>query len=389
MQSHRSWLIFGSVPVAEPITIMHLRACNFVGGPEKQILEHFGRLDATRFTPVLGTFVQEDEDPLGEAASAQGFRSIRLQSHSPLNPFSIYQLFSILKQHKIDILCTHGYKPNILGCFAAALARIPTIAISRGWTWESPKIRFYESLDRLFLKVADHVIAVSAGQQAKILAAGIQPKKVSVIHNAINLEDVVKPTNNLLRQELGLPENALIIASAGRLSPEKNYATMLDVAQQICAQHGNTYFMVFGEGFLRPELEQKIETTGLQGRFLLPGFRKDLQSLLPDIDIFMLPSFTEGLPNVALEAFANKKPIVASAVGGTPEVVQHGVSGFLTTPEDVAGMVAGLQQLIADPGLRGKMGAAGYQYVAENFGFAAQTAIYEKLYEAVSKVRRH
>lgn len=374
--------------MADALTVMHLRACNFVGGPEKQILEHFARLDSHRFKPILGTYVDGTADPLGEAAAALGFQVISMHSQSPLNPSSIYQLSATLKQHRVDILCTHGYKPNILGCLAARLARIPTIAISRGWTWESPKIRIYEALDRLFLRFADHVVAVSAGQQQKIIASGVRPDKVSVIHNAINLEKIAPPSATGLRQQLGLPQGALVVASAGRLSPEKNYAAMIEVARQICSSHPQAYFTVLGEGFLRPELEQKIAAAGLRGRFLLPGFRKDLQSLLPEIDIFMLPSFTEGLPNVALEAFANKKPIVATAVGGTPEVVQHGVSGFLTAPEDVAGMVAAIRQLIADPGLRDQMGSAGYQHVAENFDFAAQTAVYETLYETVVKGRR-
>lgn len=389
MPLRKPWLPFGNVPVSEPITVMHLRACNFVGGPEKQILEHFARLDPQKFRPVLGTYVDGADDPLGDAAAALGFRVVRMHSLSPLNPSSIHQLSATLNRHKVDILCTHGYKPNILGCLAARRARIPTIAISRGWTWESPKIRVYEALDRFFLRFTSHVVAVSAGQKEKILACGVRPDKVSVIHNAINLENSVKPPETGLRQQLGLPSDALVIASAGRLSPEKNYATMIEVAQKICSSHQQAYFMVFGEGFLRSELEQKIESAGLQGRFLLPGFRKDLQSLLPEIDIFMLPSFTEGLPNVALEAFANKKPIVASAVGGTPEVVQHGVSGFLTTPEDVAGMAAGIRQLLADPGLRDQMGKAGYQYTADHFGFEAQTRCYETLYEAVTKERRH
>ncbi|MCE1226583.1 MAG: glycosyltransferase [Geobacteraceae bacterium] len=374
--------------MANPITIMHLRASNFVGGPEKQILEHFGRLDPERFTPVLGTFVEGDSDPLGDAAVARGFQAVRMNARSPLNPASVYHLSHTLKQHKVDILCTHGYKPNILGCLATSFTRIPNIAISRGWTWESPKIRFYEALDRLFLKFSDHVVAVSNGQQQKIRACGVNPEKLSVIHNAINLNEAVKKADNSIRNELALPDDALIVASAGRLSPEKNYATMIEVAQQVCKENRQVYFMVFGEGFLRPELQQKIHAAGLDRRFFLPGFRKDLQSLLPQIDIFMLPSFTEGLPNVALEAFANNKPIVATAVGGTPEVVQDKVSGFLTEPEDVATMVTSIKKLLDDPGLRNQMGTAGYYYVETNFGFSAQTAAYERLYTGLYQAKR-
>jgi glycosyltransferase involved in cell wall biosynthesis len=99
----------------------------------------------------------------------------------------------------------------------------------------------------------------------------------------------------------------------------------------------------------------------------------------------MLPSLTEGLPNVILEAFSNKKPIVATEVGGTPEVVQHGVSGFLTSPVDVDGMVDALETLIADPELRSRMGGAGNLYVAENFNFELQTRLYEELYHGIVK----
>ena len=147
------------------------------------------------------------------------------------------------------------------------------------------------------------------------------------------------------------------------------------------------YFVIFGEGFLRPELETKIEILGLNGRFLLPGFRTDLQSILPEIDIFMLPSFTEGLPNVVLEAFAVRKPVVATRVGGTPEVVQDGVSGFLIKPDEIISMVQYLLALADDTSLRHKMGDAGYMYVDREFGFEKQTELYEQLYLNIAASR--
>jgi glycosyltransferase involved in cell wall biosynthesis len=375
--------------VAEPLTVMHLRASNFVGGPEKQILEHFNRLDQDRFSPMMGTFVSDGVwDPLGHVARARGFRCVSMNSVSPLNPVSIYNLAKVLRRENVSILCTHGYKPNILGCLAAAFTRIPTIAISRGWTWESPKIRFYETLDRMFLRIADHIVAVSAGQREKILACGVRPERVSVIHNAINLAEIAGDHRNTLRRELALPEDCLIVASAGRLSPEKNYSAMIDVALQVSLQHQNVYFIVFGEGGQRAELEKKVIAAGLSGRFFFPGFRKDVQNIFAEIDIFMLPSFTEGLPNVVLEAFAANKPVVATAVGGTPEVVQDGISGFLTTPDDIAGMSEKLLALLDDEDLRNQMGASGYRYVAEYFGFESQTRAYEKLYSSIGQKRR-
>jgi len=378
----------GSVRVPEPIVVMHLRASNFVGGPEKQILEHFSRMDSRRFRPVLGTFVEPGaSDPLGDEALKRGFHTIQLPALSPLNPGNILHVARILKREKVAILCTHGYKPNVLGFFAAKLCGVPTIAISRGWTWESPKIRFYEALDRRFLRYVSHVVAVSAGQQEKILACGVPQQRISVIHNAINLDDIPVQGACSLRQQLGLPDDALVVASAGRLSPEKNYGGMIKAAREVAARNTSVYFVIFGEGFLRSDLEAQIASTGLTGRFMLPGFRADLQAVLHDIDIFMLPSFTEGLPNVILEAYAVSKPVVATRVGGTPEVVQEGVSGFLTRPDEHKLMAGHLLALANDQGLRQRMGHAGYAYIKEHFSFSAQTAVYEQLYKDQHQAR--
>ena len=372
--------------MSKPLAVMHLRASNFVGGPEKQILEHFSRLDPARFRPVLGSFVAAGAlDPLGDEALKRGLETVRIPELAPLDPRSVLRIAAILKERGIAVLCTHGYKPNILGFFAAKLCAVPTIAISRGWTWENRKIRCFEALDRRFLRYANHVVAVSAGQQEKILDCGVPQGKVSVIHNAINLGDCPAAAPEALRKELGLPTRALIVASAGRLSPEKNYHTMVTVAREVSAANPDIYFVIFGEGFLRSELEAEIAATGLSGRFLLPGFRKDLQAVLPDIDIFMLPSLTEGLPNVILEAFAARKPVLATRVGGTPEVVQEGISGYLTGPQEHLLMARRLLELTGDPLLRRRMGEAGRQFVLEKFGFETQTRLYEGLYAKVAR----
>lgn len=378
--------------MAESLTIMHLRASNFVGGPEKQILEHFARIDQSRFAPLLGTYVEQGAlDPLGDEAVRRGFNCVRLPSASPLNPSAVLHLAGVLKAKKVAMLCTHGYKPNVLGFCAARMCGIPTIAISRGWTWESTKIRLYEALDRRFLRMVDHVVAVSAGQQDKILACGVRSKKVSVIHNAINLDDCQAAAAVNIRQQFGLPTDALLVASAGRLSPEKNYTAMISAAKRVTRENPGVYFVIFGEGFLRSDLEHQIRAAGLEGRFFLPGFRTDLQALYHEIDIFMLPSLTEGLPNVALEAFAARKPIVATAVGGTPEVVQHGESGFLTAPHEYDAMAGHICALAVNPALRQLMGQAGYQYIKEHFGFVAQTEAYERLYTDINQAsgRQH
>lgn len=370
-----------------PITIAHLIATNFYGGPEKQIVTHALKLDASRFNFVLISFIDNGQpNELVEIARAKGIEVVEVQARHPFDPGTIERIVQILRSKRVQLLCAHGYKANVIGRFASWFAGIPQICVSRGWTAENQRIRFYEKLDRLFLRFANHIVAVSEGQKRKILSKGIAGDKVSVIHNAIELENLPK-TNSDIRHELGIPQTAVFVVSAGRLSPEKNQAAMIKVAKQVLQQRDDIYFAVFGEGFLRPELEQQVKDAGLCGRFLLPGFHKDIHAIFNVIDIFILPSFTEGLPNVALEAFANKKPVVATAVGGTPEVMKDGISGFLTRPDDADLMASHILTLANDQDLREQMGGAGYEHIKTNFSFATQTAEYERLYVDIHQVR--
>jgi glycosyltransferase involved in cell wall biosynthesis len=363
-----------------PPRIGHLLASNFFGGPEKQLLEHALRITDQKIDILIISFNEKNgTNELIERAQQMGIVTRAIRISSPFDPRLITDVLALLRNEEIDLLCVHGYKANVIGRFASWWAGIPLIAISRGWTGEDTKICFYEWLDRIFLKFANHIVAVSAKQKQKIMQLGIPAEKITVIHNSISVNTGIKSTGSI-RRELGLGDNVLIVISAGRLSPEKNYSGLIDAAQIVAKHNDNVFFIVFGEGVLRPELKSKITLAGLSERFFLPGFRADLQALLQQIDIFVLPSFTEGLPNVVLEAFAASKPVVATAVGGVPEVVENEVSGFLTDPHQPEFMAKCILRLAEDPKLRQAMGESGLVYVNKNFTFEQQTEQYEKLY---------
>src|SRR5262249_6269079 len=146
-------------------------------------------------------------------------------------------------------------------------------------------------------------------------------------------------------------------------------------------------FVLFGEGALRPALQRQIEQLGLTDRFVLPGFRADLDALIPNFDVLALSSYTEGLPNVVLEAFAAAVPVVSTAVGGTPELIDDGVSGYLVTAGDAEALAARLRDVLAYEGRRRTMGEAGQRRVRESFTFAAQAQRYEQLFDELTTVR--
>jgi glycosyltransferase involved in cell wall biosynthesis len=170
-----------------------------------------------------------------------------------------------------------------------------------------------------------------------------------------------------------------IILGAGRFSPEKGFGVLVEAAATICRDQPRAGLVLFGEGTLRGELERRIAGLGLAGRVVLPGFRTDLDSLIGGADVVVLPSYTEGLPNVALEASAAGVPVVATAVGGTPEAIGEGVNGFLVPSGQPAALAQKVNTLLRDPALCARFGAAGRVRMCERFTFQAQAAAYLKL----------
>lgn len=281
------------------------------------------------------------------------------------------------------LLC-HGYKANLLGRVAARRVGIPAVAVSRGWTAENAKVRVYEALDRWHLRLMDHVVCVSDGQAAKVLRAGVPAGRVSVIRNSARPEAFADPDPRFRAKLFAhFPGDAMVrraVVAAGRLSPEKGFAVLLEAAAGFLAADPGAGVVLFGEGPERATLERRVAELGLGERFALPGFTRDLDKYLPWADVAVLPSFTEGLPNVVLEASAAGVPVVATAVGGTPEAVADGETGLLVPPGQPQVLAARIGELLADPDRRQQMGEAGRAFVRERFSFAGQAEAYRQLF---------
>jgi glycosyltransferase involved in cell wall biosynthesis len=367
------------------MNVVHLTASTFFGGPERQMLG----LAATLPESVRTTFVSFAEG--GRCAAfldrvrRDGFEAVALRHDTPRLVAAVRELAAVLRDTACAVLLCHGYKADLLGRLAARRAGVPAVAVSRGWTGENRKVRLYEWLDRRHLRLMDHVVCVSEGQAAKVRRwCGVPGSRVSVIRNSARLAAFDSRDPHTRRTLLGLfPSDSRVsrvVLAAGRLSPEKGFGVLVESAAGVLRDDPAAGFVLFGEGVLRPDLERRIRDLGLADRFVMPGFRTDLDALLPAGDVVVLPSFTEGLPNVALEAGAAGVPVVATAVGGTPEVVAGGTTGFLVPPGEPGPLAARLRQLLGDAGLRGRMGDAARQRMRELFTFEAQAAAYLRLF---------
>jgi len=371
--------------------VVHLTSSRFFGGPERQMLGLAQHLPPE----VRTTFVSFSETGLCRAFLAEacraGLQGIALEHDTPRLLAALKELTALLRRLGADVLCCHGYKANLLGLLAARRIGIPAIAVSRGWTGENLRVRLYEALDRLVLRRMDKVVCVSAAQAEKVRRAGIRNDTIAVIHNAIRPDRFANPDSTcrdlLCRMFPVSPE--LIVGAAGRLSPEKGFSILIDAAAKVLASPGAPQptansprigFILFGDGPLRETLAQRIAARGLETRFVLAGFRPDLDRYLPHLDLFVQSSFTEGLPNVILEAQAAGVPVVATSVGGTPEVIEDGRTGWLAPSGDAAALAERITSALSDDTARERRSSEGRAYIEEQFSYPAQARSYAKLF---------
>ena len=368
------------------MNIVHLAASPFLGGPESQMLGLIGHLPPDDRSAVLSFSERGRSRALLDAASALGAEAVELRRNAPSYRASAREIAGHLHRLDADVLCCHGYKPDILGLLAGRMARVPVVSVSHGWTAATWKVRLNEAVDRLSLHGMDRVVCVSQRQAGRVRRAGVPSRKIEVIPNAIDPtrygERDPSSREVLLSRFPSRPR--LLIGAAGRLSPEKGYGVLVEAASIVTRARPDVAFLHFGDGPLRPEITARITSLGLTDRFILGGFRTDLARLLPAFDLFALPSYTEGLPVAVLEAFAARVPVVATSVGGTPEVVDD-TRGRLVPPGDPRALARSILDLLSNEPLLPVLGARGRAIVLERFTFPTQAERYRQLFARLGR----
>lgn len=334
------------------IRILHLMASNFVGGPEKQILHHAVTGTSPEREIWIGSFRKRSTSPeFLRRAEEMGLPTIVLRS-SRFNPGQIFELAQELRREEISILCTHGYKANLVGWAAAHLTDCPQIAFVRGWTAETSRVRLYERLDRVIVRRVDRVVCVCrpVAEQLSTERKALPPPLT--IPNAVLFfpDKIALPFDRApIRRALGLREDAFLVCTAGRLSVEKGHRYLIDATPTLVSQNPNFQLLVLGEGRERKPLEDRVERLGIQNHVVFAGFKDNVRSWIQASDILANPSLSEGVPNVLLEAMALGTPVVATRVGGVPDLIEHGESGVLIPPADPLAVARAINDLHANP----------------------------------------
>lgn len=367
------------------MNVVHLTDSPFFGGPERQVLGLAVALPEHVHTTVLCFRDGGTSAPFIERLRAAGISARTLDHANPHFFAMLADIVRALRAERADVLVCHGYKADILGWLAARWLGLKVISVSRGWTAHTWKVRLNETLDRRMLRLMDRVVCVSEGQAAKVRGAGVPGERVRVIHNSIDTSrfDTIGNSRAVLE---GLFPRApeLIVIAVGRLSPEKGFDQLIEAARLVTLHFRAAGFLLVGDGPERERLTRLVRDAGLEGRFILTGFRSDVDVLIAGAHILAQSSHTEGLPNVVLEACAAGVPVVATDVGGTREVIRDGFNGLLAPPGKPGTLAALLLDLLGSPERRTTLGARGQEVVRGEFSFARQSAQYVALFDEIA-----
>jgi L-malate glycosyltransferase len=379
-----------TLPHAPALRVCHVIGADLWAGAETQVASTMTYL--AEQSSIAVTAVLFNEGRLADELRRIGVGVVVIDETRTSTLGIFLGLVRVLRAHRFDLVHVHKYKDGVLGSLAARLAGVPCIVRTmhglaeplRGWT--QLKAHVYETLDRLTLQcLVDLVIAVSQRMTEALWQLGYEPTKVTCVRNGVDLQQVkAVNTPQDVRRSLGIEPTSVVIGTVGRLSAIKGHVHLLRAAKRVMTRQGCARFLFVGDGPLRNELLITAAELQLGAVCAFPGARHDVYDVVSAMDIFALPSLNEGIPMSLLEAMALGRPVVASDVGGIPEVIQDRVNGRLVPPGDDEALAAACLELAGDRELARTMGARARQTIEESFSHERCGAALLNIYQSVA-----
>jgi glycosyltransferase involved in cell wall biosynthesis len=322
---------------------------------------------------------------LSAGSAVQRLRALGIEVDvldEPDDELAIRELAAWLRHHEIDLVHAHMYRAEMLGTRAAVAAGTPVIMA----TVHSSRIRSHAETAMLAALTPhmDRLIVPSDSIRRKVANEGRAGARFAVIPNGVDLSRFSTPAPACtLRREFGIPADAHLLGIVARLEPEKGHRYLIEAMPAILASVPDTWLAIVGEGSEADAL--RAQATSLPhpaaSRVVFTGRREDVSALTDDLTVAVVPSMREAQGISILEAMARRRPVIASAVGGIPEVITDGIDGLLVPPADPRALAAAAVRLLVDPALRERIGEAGYATVARRFSIEAQVKQVEAVYD--------
>lgn len=376
--------------------ILHFVDSGGIYGAERVILNVSRQmLKLADMVPVVGCIVStsDESSDLYDAAKSMGIEAIKV----PISNYSLLRdlprACDQLRDARIDLIHSHGYKPSVFGDIISRRARIPIIATCHLWfepTSGPLKQRLMVAIEKRLYRHFPAVIAVSEPISVVLAEHGVPDDRRFVVPNGVEVPDRVCPDDLIaLRRELGLTPDHYVVLNAGRLTRQKAQWLLIGVAARLRVQVPDLRIIIVGEGHLRRDLERQVSTLGVSDQVRILGFRTDIDALMQMADVFILPSLDEGMPMALLEAAAARLPVVVTDVGDIAKLVAHERSGLIVPRDDMDALATALLRLRGDPAFAASLGSAVHEAMALGYSSQAMTRRYIAVYESVLAVRRN
>jgi glycosyltransferase involved in cell wall biosynthesis len=362
--------------MSPPVRILELRSVRGTGGgPEKTILLGAAQADPTRFAITVCYLRDRRDDAFGvtERVDASAVDYVEIVERHSLDWEIWPALRRLVAERSIDIVHAHEYKSDLLAWALARACGIVPLATAHGWTGHSARERlFYYPCDKRILARYPRVIATGAG-----------PARVTTVLNGIDPRQFQRDRTRGAdaRRSLGLTPGDVVIGAVGRLEPQKRFDVLINAFSELHHRHPLLKLVIAGDGSLRDALDAQRHRLGLLESCLLTGHVTDVRPLHEAFDLFVQSSDYEGTPNAVLEAMALETPLVATDVGGTRELVAHGVEGLIVPPGHTAPIVDAIEILLAAPERARAMAVQARRRFEGELSFASRTRRVEAIYE--------
>lgn len=374
--------------MGRPHRIMHFIDSGGLYGAESVLLNLSGPMrDSGRYEPSVGCIVPSSGAPsdLYDAARDLGLAAEKVVIRNTMLPLDLPRAARRLQRLGIDLIHSHGYKPSVFGSVIRSLSGIEVMATCHLWfrPENAPlKMRLMVELEKVLYRRFRSIVAVSEPIRGVLLEAGVGGDRVHVIRNGVPTSPAATAGRGRdeVRRELGLRDDEKCILNAGRLTAQKAQDDILRTARILRDRGEAVRFLIIGEGPLRAELERQIASLELSDCVRLLGFRRDVGDLLGAADLFLLPSLDEGMPMGLLEAGARGLPVVSTAVGDIPKLVEHDRTGWIVPQSDPLACADAISGLIADGPRAAGLGQALRGKVEELYSVEAMYRQYDPVY---------
>ena len=371
-----------------PLRLLAIVEARTLTGPAKNLIEFAKLATAYGIETSAATFTRaEDSNLFLDTARRKSVPVFPIPERGRFDRHVIQAIAELVDVVQPDIIQTHAVKSHFLARLADVQRHVPWIAFHHGYTWPDWRARLYNQLDLWSLRAPTKVITVSEPFRRQLERRGVASERIEIVHNAIRPDwaaEARQPENSRkLRAQMNIAPDCHVVLSVGRLSREKDHATLLE-AMSLLPERLAAHLLIVGEGPERQRIEKKIASLGITENVSLIGQQTSAEPYYGIADIAVLSSRSEGSPNALLEAMAAGVPVVATDVGGVPEIAVHGDTALLVQPGDPGELAESMGRLIREPQLASGLAVRAKQVVRERYAPEQRTKRLAEIYRKVA-----